>query len=110
MQVQFLSLLSGGAVRFETAPHARIYGAEFDALWQVARETLPGLVVTANGAWLHAKYTDYPDASGFTDIGIPFGGGRSEEHTSELQSLMRISYSVLCLKKKQTHNHKTTYT
>src|SRR3546814_3645514 len=34
---------------------------------------------------------------------------RSEEHTSELQSLMRISYAVLCLKKKkkkqlQTHN------
>src|SRR3546814_9054537 len=27
-------------------------------------------------------------------------GGRSEEHTSELQSLMRISYSVFCLKKK----------
>src|SRR3546814_3595304 len=34
---------------------------------------------------------------------------RSEEHTSELQSLMRISYAVFCLKKKtiQTHNHKT---
>src|SRR3546814_7287333 len=30
--------------------------------------------------------------------------GRSEEHTSELQSLMRISYAVFCLKKK----HKTT--
>src|SRR3546814_2488365 len=28
------------------------------------------------------------------------GGGRSEEHTSELQSLMRISYAVFCLKKK----------
>src|SRR3546814_8307212 len=28
---------------------------------------------------------------------------RSEEHTSELQSLMRISYAVLCLKKKNTH-------
>src|SRR3546814_6833632 len=28
------------------------------------------------------------------------GVGRSEEHTSELQSLMRISYAVLCLKKK----------
>src|SRR3546814_2238275 len=34
------------------------------------------------------------------------GGGqrRSEEHTSELQSLMRISYAVFCLKKKITHN------
>src|SRR3546814_8394837 len=30
---------------------------------------------------------------------------RSEEHTSELQSLMRISYAVLCLKKKQTPPH-----
>src|SRR3546814_7019565 len=29
---------------------------------------------------------------------------RSEEHTSELQSLMRISYAVFCLKKKTTHN------
>src|SRR3546814_3442535 len=30
------------------------------------------------------------------------GAGRSEGHTSELQSLMRISYAVFCLKKKQT--------
>src|SRR3546814_5905132 len=30
------------------------------------------------------------------------GWGRSEEHTSELQSLMRISYAVFCLKKKNT--------
>src|SRR3546814_4397721 len=29
-------------------------------------------------------------------------GDRSEEHTSELQSLMRISYAVFCLKKKKT--------
>src|SRR3546814_9399527 len=31
---------------------------------------------------------------------------RSEEHTSELQSLMRISYAVFCLKKKTTQSHK----
>src|SRR3546814_7898366 len=30
---------------------------------------------------------------------------RSEEHTSELQSLMRISYAVFCLKKKKTSTH-----
>src|SRR3546814_9688397 len=30
---------------------------------------------------------------------------RSEEHTSELQSLMRISYAVFCLKKKNEHNN-----
>src|SRR3546814_1316349 len=32
-----------------------------------------------------------------------FVSGRSEEHTSELQSLMRISYAVFCLKKKTKH-------
>src|SRR3546814_8535942 len=36
---------------------------------------------------------------------------KSEEHTSELQSLMRISYAVFCLKKKKNHNHsKYTHT
>src|SRR3546814_6652905 len=35
---------------------------------------------------------------------------RSEEHTSELQSLMRISYAVFCLKKKKNRNtHKKNY-
>src|SRR3546814_10569328 len=34
--------------------------------------------------------------------------GRSEEHTSELQSLMRISYAVFCLKKKRKHNNNTS--
>src|SRR3546814_6674746 len=33
--------------------------------------------------------------------------GRSEEHTSELQSLMRISYAVICLKKKKQYIHET---
>src|SRR3546814_9242171 len=35
---------------------------------------------------------------------------RSEEHTSELQSLMRISYAVFCLKKKKKHKKKQTNT
>src|SRR3546814_2545190 len=36
--------------------------------------------------------------------------GRSEEHTSELQSLMRISYAVFCLKKKTKATHNTLIT
>src|SRR3546814_1107995 len=44
----------------------------------------------------------------------PAGGQRpaprSEEHTSELQSLMRISYAVFCLKKKKTTNKVLTQT
>src|SRR3546814_7556881 len=44
------------------------------------------------------------------DNAFPRNSPRSEEHTSELQSLMRISYAVSCLKKKKqklniTHNH-----
>src|SRR3546814_1266894 len=44
------------------------------------------------------------------DVAIenPFRTERSEEHTSELQSLMRISYAVFCLKKKTTSYHKKT--
>src|SRR3546814_5646118 len=39
---------------------------------------------------------------------MPYVGGlRSEEHTSELQSLMRISYAVFCLKKKNTDKQPT---
>src|SRR3546814_4751074 len=47
-----------------------------------------------------------------TPLGVAPGGHdreyRSEEHTSELQSLMRISYAVFCLKKKKAqHMHNT---
>src|SRR3546814_6787062 len=37
-------------------------------------------------------------------------GDRSEEHTSELQSLMRISYAVFCLKKKKKNTKQSIYT
>src|SRR3546814_5730431 len=44
-------------------------------------------------------------ATDLSQITIPlFAGLRSEEHTSELQSLMRISYAVFCLKKKTQNN------
>src|SRR3546814_5693063 len=38
----------------------------------------------------------------------PNASSRSEEHTSELQSLMRISYAVFCLKKKNSQQAETT--
>src|SRR3546814_3940631 len=61
--------------------------------------------------WLDATLAAHADARTKLVIGhhpvFPvngFGGAfqRSEEHTSELQSLMRISYAVFCLKKKKT--------
>src|SRR3546814_9541808 len=59
--------------------------------------------------WRSAPRTAPPGPS-------PPAAGRSEEHTSELQSLMRISYAVFCLKKKkketkikQTKQHTKTH-
>src|SRR3546814_3139025 len=42
------------------------------------------------------------DFAGYVDGSVFSPYDRSEEHTSELQSLMRISYAVFCLKKKNT--------
>src|SRR3546814_8491258 len=52
--------------------------------------------------------------NGHGNLGVshhrPHRQGRSEEHTSELQSLMRISYAVFCLKKKRKHTNKNKQT
>src|SRR3546814_10275343 len=53
-----------------------------------------GLITTKTGA-----------ESGRYDRGNRYNHHRSEEHTSELQSLMRISYAVFCLKKKINKKH-----
>src|SRR3546814_4802894 len=53
---------------------------------------------------LHARAAQLP-ASGGRYVEFGDDTDRSEEHTSELQSLMRISYAVFCLKKKKIHNN-----
>src|SRR3546814_10298833 len=71
----------------------------FDVLRAVRADktlaTLPVIVLTAKG---QADDRRTAEAIGAT--------ARSEEHTSELQSLMRISYAVFCLKKKTTNTQK----
>src|SRR3546814_5363900 len=47
--------------------------------------------------------------TGVADPEHAAGAGRSEEHTSELQSLMRISYAVFCLKKKNKKKDNKTF-
>src|SRR3546814_4505303 len=46
--------------------------------------------------------SDFSESAGFQQL--LHRGERSEEHTSELQSLMRSSYAVFCLKKNQIYN------
>src|SRR3546814_2313807 len=53
-------------------------------------------------------YFDFLSSISAVDNGIESGSFRSEEHTSELQSLMRISYAVFCLKKKKNRHIENT--
>src|SRR3546814_10441082 len=55
-----------------------------------------------NAAWICAAVMALAIIVGWLGGYSGSGMGRSEEHTSELQSLMRISYAVFCLKKKKT--------
>src|SRR3546814_8204152 len=66
-------------------------------------------VLIAYGALEYLLRAERNDAAGSSSrqsqVRLPFlGGDRSEEHTSELQSLMRSSYAVFCLKKKKKTN------
>src|SRR3546814_4729456 len=53
-----------------------------------------------NGVMVALQAKDEEQVQRLYDIALANGGTKSEEHTSELQSLMRISYAVFCLKKK----------
>ncbi|HKY90725.1 MAG TPA: TonB-dependent receptor [Nevskiaceae bacterium] len=71
LHASFVSLAHGGAIAFQNAGKARIYGAEFDATWVAFPRANPGFVVTANGAYLHSRYTSFPDGDGFDpDTGL----------------------------------------
>src|SRR3546814_10535518 len=52
------------------------------------------------------RHLDHLEAEGLEHYVIPLAIRQSEEHTSELQSLMRISYAVFCWKKKNRDRHK----
>src|SRR3546814_9520203 len=65
-------------------------------------QTLGELIANNEHRWFREElngYTTQLASSGVIDTNT-----RSEEHTSELQSLMRISYAVFCLKKKTENN------
>src|SRR3546814_5873513 len=74
--------------------------------WLFTMNTLTGRLYCAmhESSWMFIRIEASPAKSMTRASGCarctPSAAGRSEEHTSELQSLMRISYAVLCLKKK----------
>src|SRR3546814_3179908 len=79
----------------------------FDELVDYGRVVAPENAAEHGGYAWHFSYKGHPLTHENVDC-------RSEEHTSELQSLMRISYAVFCLKKKttitkQTNRHTETH-
>src|SRR3546814_5121104 len=80
--------------------------ADYIGSWlEVLREDNRAIVRAASQAskaadWLLAFLPDAEPASDEDETSDARRAARSEEHTSELQSLMRISYAVICLKKK----------
>src|SRR3546814_7536779 len=76
------------------------------SVWNVVRQPpglllflMLGLSLTLRGPFDYADASDLAGGTSAEDSGPARAAWRSEEHTSELQSLMRISYAVFCLKK-----------
>lgn len=99
LQSGFVSILSGGAVRFLTAGGARTRGVEFDGTLVPMPEWNPGLALTANAAYVDAKYTDFTNGSGFDpdtglyQEGLDFSGNRivrSPKYTTGIGAVQAI--------------------
>src|SRR3546814_9139516 len=67
----------------------------------------PGMAEILKVRFGDARFSSRPIEVGTYDdpVEAAYERGRSEEHTSELQSLMRISYAVFCLQKNKIHTH-----
>src|SRR3546814_5432709 len=85
------------------AEGVRLGSADIRALIAPANDALPAVASDASDV----SIVDDGDRRTIAMVerdSTSIAGQRSEEHTSELQSLMRISYAVFCLKKKQQNN------
>src|SRR3546814_10529931 len=88
-----------------------VFGEAMVALGHAARNLKVDHAVAQAGAPEHIQNQFFPIDRGAARVDTD-GAKRSEEHTSELQSLMRISYAVFCLKKKKLNikHYKLYYT
>src|SRR3546814_4326298 len=94
-----LGILAGGrATRLGGRDKAWLERAGKPLVLALARRLAPEVVATLVSANRNADL--------YLSHGLRAIHDRSEEHTSELQSLMRISYDVFCLKKKKRQIHK----
>src|SRR3546814_1619215 len=100
--------------RTSQAPATAPKAPDFIA-WHVSNRGDKAFWTKVGAAWFHrdrkglSLQLEVVPINGRIVLRTPLDDERSEEHTSELQSLMRISYAVFCLKTKtQTHRHNTS--
>src|SRR3546814_7401267 len=94
-----VSVLLDGVKRFDIAVRLSDETRDsVESLRQIPLRTATGALVPLS------EVADVSVAEGYSFV------RRSEEHTSELQSLMRISYAVFCLKKKKTNTQAQQHT
>src|SRR3546814_6597434 len=94
-----LPLRAGGGFAVRAVRRRVLLGAEVDGPHVQRKAGQAALLVHADFVQRHLLPHALPGA----------GRHRSEEHTSQLQSLMRISYAVFCLKKKKKQKKNTIY-
>src|SRR3546814_10569087 len=82
-------------------PYTTLFRSACGQLSRPSRPLTPGLDDFAGIVWTPLAFLPIP----FLVVAGYAMWLRSEEHTSELQSLMRISYAVFCLKKKNNENN-----
>ena len=70
LQQQFVSFFEGGVVALQNAGASEIYGAEIDGLVQLFPSLIDDLVLTGGISYLHARYEDFSDASGYNEAGV----------------------------------------
>src|SRR3546814_5084674 len=88
--------------RFSTEPEMSLSNVKCDGTVSAAKEGISIGVITALLISSGSLVSSGSGGGGTASATPSAGGGRSEEHTYERKSLMRISYAVLCLKKKKT--------
>src|SRR3546814_7101690 len=89
-----------------------VHELSYERLPPEVRERVPALALDLAGIMVRARHEAESTPAMIAAarrLGLAQGACtvRSEEHTSELQSLMRISYDVFCLKTKKPHNNCT---